>query len=97
MKPWARLAMTTLVALGLVVSLSLDADGDALTVDFPSAVLAITAGSDLTEDVEDPEGFHGEPVARVRTALVLAVHRACRRWMPASRRWQTSFLADPPV
>jgi hypothetical protein len=89
--------MTTLVALGLVVALTFDADGDALTVDYPSVVLATAPANDVTADVEDPEGFRGEPVVGARTARVLAVHRACRRWMPTSRRWHRSFLADPPV
>jgi hypothetical protein len=97
MRAWAGLALVTMLAIGLVLVLTVDTDGDPLTVDYPNVVLTAVSGCEMASDFEDPEGYRGEQHVVARTSGVLAVHRMCRRWMPAVRRWHTSFLADPPV
>jgi hypothetical protein len=98
-KTGARWAGLVMLAVCLVVTSVVDADGDPLTQDFPAIVLiSPTPSVEATraEEGEETDGEGERPRAR-RRERAFALHRGARRWKAVVQRWHRSFLGDPPI
>ena len=86
-----RIGFAVLLVLSLVCIFVIDADGDALTQDFPSVTLAAQPPSelgatDMSEVVRSPKR-----VRRFSLRRQLPTWTAC----PSASWWHRRFLADP--
>jgi hypothetical protein len=95
-KVWLRLVLVAMLCVGLALACVADVDGNPLTQDFPTVVLSVPV-NDEANDGEDVVDDVDRDHMGVRTAQVLMLYSARRRWATIVRRWHRSFLTDTPV